>query len=198
VPPGTNGFAIVSLVLSLCGGGLLGLIFGIIALVQTKRTGQKGRGLAIAGVTISSIYFVAIAIAVTVSLLSGASRDASGQISDSGSVSINDLKVGDCVESLREGTAYAVTAVPCAQPHHAEVFAKFALTGSSYPGDTSVSSQAESGCSTRLDNYSSSAVDDEALDIYYFPPSRQSWSSDKTVICLVVDEGGTRTGSVKD
>ena len=56
VPPGTNGMAVASLVLSLvwiCGlGSILAVIFGHIGLRQTNRTGQAGRGLAIAGLII--------------------------------------------------------------------------------------------------------------------------------------------------
>ena len=57
--PSTNGLAIASLVLAFfC--GIAGLICGIIALSQiSKNPQQKGRGLAIAGVTISAILIVA-------------------------------------------------------------------------------------------------------------------------------------------
>lgn len=55
--PSTNPFAIASLVLSLVGilvglAAILGVIFGHIALVQIKRNGQSGRGMALAGVII--------------------------------------------------------------------------------------------------------------------------------------------------
>jgi hypothetical protein len=54
---GTNGFAIASLVTAfLC--SLLGLIFGLVALSQIKRTGQGGYGLAVAGIVISVIGMV--------------------------------------------------------------------------------------------------------------------------------------------
>jgi len=48
----TNGFAIASLVCSIVGIQILGWIFGGVALSQISRTGQKGRGLAIAGIVI--------------------------------------------------------------------------------------------------------------------------------------------------
>lgn len=52
--PGTNGFAIASLVCAFfCTP--LGLIFGFIARSQIKRTGQSGNGLALAGIIISLI-----------------------------------------------------------------------------------------------------------------------------------------------
>lgn len=62
---GTNVMAILSLVLAL-GGGLFGVIFGHIALHQIRRTGQKGRGLAIAGLLLG---YIVLAFALTVAVL---------------------------------------------------------------------------------------------------------------------------------
>lgn len=45
---GTNVMAILALIFGL-GGGLLGIIFGHVSLAQIRRTGENGRGLAIAG-----------------------------------------------------------------------------------------------------------------------------------------------------
>jgi uncharacterized membrane protein len=58
---GTNRMAIASLVCSLFGwlcliiGPILGLIFGFVALSQIRQTGQRGRGMAIAGIVIGAI-----------------------------------------------------------------------------------------------------------------------------------------------
>jgi Domain of unknown function (DUF4190) len=62
---GTNGMAIASFVCSLvgysCGVGLiLGVIFGFVALSQIKRSGQNGRGMAIAGIIIGAVPIVII------------------------------------------------------------------------------------------------------------------------------------------
>lgn len=80
-PSGTNGVAIGSLVTSIlamptiffCVGfplAITGIVLGIVALTQTKRTAQAGRGLAIAGIVIGALTLVAgvilvIAIAAT-------------------------------------------------------------------------------------------------------------------------------------
>lgn len=53
---GTNGFAIAGFILSFL-GGLLGLIFSIIGCVKAPQYGGKGKGLAIAGITLSCIWF---------------------------------------------------------------------------------------------------------------------------------------------
>lgn len=68
-PRRTNGMAIASLVCSLfipCVGWILGLIFGHIALSQIKRTGDEGRGLAVAGLVISYLALAGVVIYVVV------------------------------------------------------------------------------------------------------------------------------------
>ncbi|UUO01118.1 DUF4190 domain-containing protein [Mycolicibacterium novocastrense] len=54
---GTNGMAVASFICSLvlCPLFFLGIIFGHIALSQIARTGEDGRGLAIAGLVISYV-----------------------------------------------------------------------------------------------------------------------------------------------
>lgn len=50
-----NAFAIVSLVLGIIQGGLLAVVFGHIALSQVRRSGERGAGMAIAGLTLGYI-----------------------------------------------------------------------------------------------------------------------------------------------
>lgn len=68
--PGTNGLAIGSLIASLTGflcciGGIVGVVLGIIALDQIKRSRQDGYGLAVAGIVIGiASLVVALIIAI--------------------------------------------------------------------------------------------------------------------------------------
>ena len=48
----TNGMAIASLVMSLVCCNILGIIFGHVAISQINRTGEGGRGMAVAGLVI--------------------------------------------------------------------------------------------------------------------------------------------------
>jgi Domain of unknown function (DUF4190) len=63
-PPGTNGKAIGSLVTSLVGvlfcglPSIVGMILGVMAMRETKQTGQEGYGLALAGVIVGAIAVV--------------------------------------------------------------------------------------------------------------------------------------------
>jgi hypothetical protein len=197
--PGTDGFAIVALVLSLCGGWLLGLIFGIVALVRIKKSGEKGKGLAVAGIIVSSIGIAALAIGVVVAILTTATRDSSGEIVDSGRVSLEDLVPGDCVNDLVEGRRVtSLSAVPCSEPHDGEVFAVFNLPETSWPGESSVDDDAVQGCTDRLGEYSPAAADDETLELLYFSPTEQSWRlDDRAVVCLATQGGTKRTGSIR-
>jgi hypothetical protein len=70
----TNTMAIMSLVFSFI-FNLLGLVFGIIALGQIKKTGESGRGLAIAGIIISAIGIIFGAIAAGLIILGIVSSD---------------------------------------------------------------------------------------------------------------------------
>ncbi|WP_166877207.1 MULTISPECIES: DUF4190 domain-containing protein [unclassified Salinibacterium] len=59
-----NVLAIISLVTSIIGISLAGIICGHIALSQIKRTGESGRGMAIAGTIIGYVGLVLSIIAV--------------------------------------------------------------------------------------------------------------------------------------
>ncbi|OPC81453.1 hypothetical protein B4N89_11270 [Embleya scabrispora] len=66
--PGTNGLAIASMILGIVWiywlGSLLAVIFGHIALAQTARTGQEGRGMAIAGVVLGWVGMAVLAVVI--------------------------------------------------------------------------------------------------------------------------------------
>jgi len=55
VVAGTNGFAIASMIFGILGGWVLALVFGLIALSQIGRTGESGRGMAIAGIVLGCV-----------------------------------------------------------------------------------------------------------------------------------------------
>lgn len=60
---GTNGMAIAALVCGICGflcvlPGIVGVILGFVSLPQIKRSGQSGRGLAIAGIVAGALWII--------------------------------------------------------------------------------------------------------------------------------------------
>jgi hypothetical protein len=84
-PRSTNGFAVASLCCSLVGlvtygvGGVLGIVFGIVALRGIARDGQDGRGLAIAGIVVGAVV-IALGILAAVLVLSVWSGGSAGTL----------------------------------------------------------------------------------------------------------------------
>ena len=66
-PPPTNSLAIVALVSSLLFAPL-GIVFGHISLSQIKRTGEQGRGMALAGLVIGYVVTVLAILGLVITL----------------------------------------------------------------------------------------------------------------------------------
>ncbi len=73
----TNTFALLALIFGVLGSAVLPIVFGYMALSQIARTGEQGRGMAIAGIVLGWISVAAIAViliiyAVTIASLGSA------------------------------------------------------------------------------------------------------------------------------
>ncbi|MGG5258261.1 septum formation family protein [Phycicoccus avicenniae] len=199
--PGTNGFAIASLVLGMIGGVLLSVVFGCVALGQVRRSGQAGRGLAIAGLVLSGLWVVGILAFVVFAVAGSASRADDGAGGGAGTVSATDLRIGDCVGELSETDDLGqVPAVPCDAPHHGEVFARFDLADGDYPAEDELDRLAGDGCFDRLADFAPAAADDPTVDVFYSFPQARGWRlGDHEVMCFAVStEGRLPAGSIVD
>jgi Septum formation/Domain of unknown function (DUF4190) len=199
---GMNGLAVASLVFGICGGfWYLGLIFGIIALNQIRKRGQRGRGLAISGIVLSSLWVLVGVVAIVFAVTTGADRNANGQITTGGNVSLSDLQPGDCVNGVKENQQVtSLPAVPCSQAHEAEVYGVFELARTDFPGQDEIDQRSEEGCGQRFTEYigNSPNVTSETYDQFFFGPNAQTWAKgDREVICMAVSHGGAKTGSIK-
>ncbi|GGN82484.1 membrane protein [Streptomyces albiflavescens] len=200
-----NGLAISALVLGiLCFLPAVGLVLGIVALAQIKKRGERGKGMAVGGMVMSSIGVVLLAVAVA----TGGARDIWDGFKDgpngSGGAAFS-LKKGECFDApggALEGMAYDVDKVPCAGRHDAEVFADYHLARKgAYPGDAAITDAADEKCYALRDEYAMDAwaVPDN-VDVYYFTPTRQSWRlGDREITCMFgnTDENGSLTGSLR-
>ncbi len=196
----TSGWAISSFILGLLGVFVLGAIFGVVALRRIKRFGQRGRGLAIAGLVLSALWLVVIVVAIAVSNLGHATRSpATGAITHGGSLSVFSLAVGDCFNNPPGATSLtSVTAIPCTQAHNAQIYAKFNLSGSmvSYPGDTALTRDATNGCNARIGNLDKSKITN-SMTIRFLFPQEDSWiAGQRTVTCMVANSAENLTSSV--
>ena len=203
----TSGFAIASLVLGIMGGVLLSAIFGFVALAKIRDTGQKGRGMAIAGIILSGVWVVVAVVAVVAShghAAAGPNGQAStnlnsGPRASSGTVNVHGLAVGDCFDwSPSTRPVVSITLIPCGQAHNVQVFAVWELSGSSYPPGSSYPSDlhqvVDQGCFARKTNLNASA---SSLQVDDFRPTAVGWSlGDRTVYCMVASPTADLKSSV--
>jgi hypothetical protein len=217
----TSGLAIAALILGICGAFpialLLSVVFGIMALVQLKRTGAKGRGLAIGGLAASGVW--AVAWVVSIGLIAGnkdltatptptvtiphstpkstpRSTPTNGD-SNTDLTPLSDLKSGDCIQDVTEGKfVTTLLVVPCSASHEAEVVGKVTLPSGAYPGEKAVDDASIDKCTSAMEAYAPGSSDNEAISLFYFPPGEDDWDTDRSVICMAYQQKAT-TASIK-
>jgi hypothetical protein len=199
--PGVNGFAVAALVLGILGpvGGLvLGLVFGIIALADIRRTGQRGRGMAIAGIAVSSVWILLVGMIFVFGLIAVITDP--DRTSSSGASTSYDLKPGQCFDRPTTSKGATVTVRDCAQPHDAEVFALEPLSGTSYPGVPAVEAVGRSKCPVDSDRFLTAGLNYPDIDVHYLYPQQVSWArGDRSVKCFYRNVNGAKmTGHAKD
>ncbi|MFV2117541.1 DUF4190 domain-containing protein [Streptomyces sp. Act-28] len=212
-PPGaphpsatTNGLAIASLVTGIvCLVPPLGLVLGAIAWGQIGRKGQRGKGLAVAGMILSLVSTLLVAVGFATGgfkeFVDGARKVREEAANTDSAFS---LRVGDCFNqpggTAAEQEVETIRSVDCAKPHDAEVTGAFELTGSAYPGVPAIEKQAEERCLEIGEQYSLDpwAVPENAVTFYYHP-TEDSWRlvKDRTVTCAFAAESGKLTGSLR-
>jgi Domain of unknown function (DUF4190) len=181
-PDKTNGFALASFFTAVFAIVPVAIVLGILALRQVKRRRQRGRGLAIWGIAIACAWVVGSVSAYLYISSHLVERDALGRITQKGWLTQYDLVTGDCLNDPKQ-TTLLLTAVPCGEPHDAQVFAAFDLEGDDYPGDDSARRRAAAGCRHRLADSTRSyrrLVD----EVTFFYPEKLDWEDDRAVTCF--------------
>lgn len=177
------------MVLGILGGVLLSAIFGFVALSQIRKRGDKGRGMAIAGLVLSGVWLVGFATIIAMAVGMQADRDANtGQVTKAGQLDVFDLKDGDCFNNVPGDTAtkvMSVSAVPCSEPHDAEVLGQVTVTSSTYPGDSQMAAEVEQLCYDKVGPRVEASPIADQLDMLYLYPTKESWAqNDRAGTCV--------------
>ncbi|MFF3657458.1 DUF4190 domain-containing protein [Streptomyces olivochromogenes] len=199
-PAPVNGLAVVALVLGvLCFLPAVGLVLGIVALAQIRKRGERGKGLAVGGMVMSSLGVVLLVLAVATGGASDFWDGFKGGLNGSaGTGTVFSLRKGDCFDepgdSSKNVTVH-VDKVPCAGRHHAEVIANFAMSGARYPGRASLRDVADAKCRTfeRAYTMDAWAVPDD-VRLYHFIPTRDSWNLGRHSIICMLESGDGKSG----
>ncbi|WP_323095573.1 DUF4190 domain-containing protein [Intrasporangium sp. YIM S08009] len=214
--PGTNGLAIAALCCGIAGllpiAAVVGIVLGIVALKQLRRVVQGGRGLAIAGIVLGSLWLLGWAALITIGVLaddpaSSTRGSTASSVSSSSSpsgpverrVEVGDLKAGDCFNggSLGSGTDVGdVSVVPCSTPHTSQVITVFELPRGRYPGEDKVVDAADKGCSDKADPLVRESRMHEVDPSFLYPADAWTWSNSRAIQCTADAKSGTVTGSV--
>ncbi|MFD0994568.1 hypothetical protein HNR16_000163 [Pseudoclavibacter chungangensis] len=125
----------------------------------------------------------------------GPDRDEDGAVAATEEADVFSLKVGDCLNEASGSMISDVEFVPCGEPHDWEVYAETEVEGSELPAD--IDTQAENYCVPQFESFVGLDYNSSALEVTWFVPSEQSWSSgDKLITCIVLDPAGQTTGSL--
>lgn len=189
--PGTNAFAIVSLVLGIIGGGLLTLIFGFIALSQIRKRGEKGKAMAVTGMVLGVAWSLAACGLMGIVLMSPSSSG--------GATAVTRLKVGDCLVEVIDTYTTEVDLVACQYLHDAEVFGLSGVSTTTYPGNAELTEQAEARCAQlfRLDVDPARQLD-PSIRVTYLIPTADDWDTPGAhrIVCLAESTGLSLSGSI--
>ena len=191
-------------------GALVAIGLAIAVLVKGQRDGRNhGRGMAIAALIISALWIVGIVVFVVLVVtgkieIDDSQRDNSGELTEQQDISPSSLRARDCIgvgelaEMLDEGM-YEVTAVPCSEPHSAEVYRVFDLADGDYPGDGEVVRLSETGCLNAFRDFVGVPPARSTLDVTFLHPQSTSWriTGDREVLCFVSEVDALTTGSLE-
>jgi hypothetical protein len=161
----TNGLAVAALVLVLLGLfipglGLVGIILAIVALVQLKKTGEGGKGLAIAAlvIAIAEIIIGTIILFAVIFAVQKAAKDAGVNVNQNGSVNVQ----GKNGESLSIGNAKLPDGFPSDVPVYK-------------PSDAILSLKTKDGYNVTLATADSAQ---QVLDFYKNELAKNGWAAE--------------------
>lgn len=131
----------------------------------------------------------------------------SGDVTQSGSLGVNSLSLGDCFNAPDDSssaepsvapsnaTVSSVEAIPCTQEHNAQVTGTYSPT--SYD-PTTIGDSSSDQCETITKGAVASSVDSSSYtDSVFYPASQDDWNNgDHTVICFVLFNSPTSSSVV--
>jgi len=199
VQPARSGKAVAALVLGLVGllacfviiPSLLALVFGVLALRAIGRSGGHltGKGLAIAGTVLGAVGVVAGAVLIVLAVNEF-----------SGTTSVQDLEVGQCVELPDDGEEISrIDTFDCTEPHGAQVIAVADIGegDEEYPGDEAIGERVFEDCVEAFEDYVGLSYFDSEFQIFPITPVEDNWDNDQTYICLAFDPKDDLTESIE-
>jgi hypothetical protein len=189
--PRTNGFAIAGFVLGLVGAIVLAPVFSILGLRRIKRTGERGKGMAIAGLVLSACWVLVIAGGVVLASF----LDNQGEPGDTTAVS--NVRVGQCFDAdLSKNTLFVVTIADCSKPHSGEAYDKVKAKLSGM-GSEEQDLTATQECANSFESFVGKPFQESELEIVYVALEERELA-DGNILCMLAGKPGQKlTGSMR-
>ena len=129
-----------------------------------------------------------VAIALLIGWFTAARRGDDGSLTGAGTVSVTDMRVGDCFNSGDDEEISEVDGVPCDEAHQYEVFAVQDRDGETFPTDAEFDAIFESICVGTFETYVGTPYADSALYAGMITPSEGSWGDgDREYVCYLYE-----------
>ncbi|MEN9710038.1 MAG: hypothetical protein RL441_30 [Actinomycetota bacterium] len=128
-------------------------------------------------------------------------RDDTGQIVNSGDISVFNVKVGDCLAGtpVGEGDVSDLVGVPCSEDHVNEVYAEELVTDLKDYDATALDDEANRFCEAAFESYVGISYNDSSLEFVYLAPSEESWAGgDNEITCMLTAADQTVHESFKN
>jgi putative regulator of septum formation len=139
---------------------------------------------------------------LVVGYLASARRGDTGEITSGGSLSIEDLQVGDCFSFSDEGDEISqVDAHPCTEAHSHELFHVATWTGSDgFPSVDQMDAFVFDECAPAFEQFVGEAYATSELYFDYFSPTSAGWDDgDRVFQCALYDPSDAAlTSSMED
>lgn len=133
-------------------------------------------------------------------LLGNSLRDRDGVIVRAGSMSVHELRVGDCFNIPDEPSPdiETVEGIPCSDPHDFEVLVVRELEPGPFPSDLDFDIHFETTCLSAFQPYVGTPYPVSEIWLDMIVPLPEGWSQgDRTITCLLFDPEDQVTGSLK-
>jgi hypothetical protein len=166
---------------------VLAIVFGVVALVWIRRTGSRGRAMAVTGIVLG-VMWTGLSVVFIVLGVHAANYGNIGR-----------LQAGACFDTVQPGqVSTQVRFLPsCAQPHNGQVAGTFALSGGAWPGTAAVRRQASAGCAAMLGSVLRQHALGSGVSVLNYTPDQQAWSSgDRSASCVLLDPNARHPGSM--
>ncbi|PRB15516.1 hypothetical protein [Microbacterium sp. MYb62] len=120
-----------------------------------------------------------------------------GQVTESASVDVFAVKIGDCMLDTGTGMLTDASVLPCTDPHDQEVYYEITMPDAEF-ADADIDAASQECIGDAYTSFVGLSYDDSALDVTTLTPTQQSWeqSNDRVIQCLIFDPAGQVEGSL--